>query len=83
MSRAGQAYCWGTMEGERLAIRVIEEAAAYRRGLEEAFVGAGHRVADEDDAPELVLVAWRVAADCGRLEAWAAKAPVRGAGGAG
>jgi len=64
------------MSGERLTIRVIEGAAAYRRGLEEAFVAAGHRVADEDDAAELVLVAMRVAADCGRLEAWAAKAPV-------
>jgi len=64
------------MSGERLTIRVVEEAAAYRRGLEEAFVAAGHRVADEDDAPELVLVAMRVAADCGRLEAWSAKAPV-------
>jgi DNA-binding NarL/FixJ family response regulator len=64
------------MSAERLVIRVVEEAAAYRRGLEEAFVAAGHRVADEDDAPELVLVAMRVAADCGRLEAWSAKAPV-------
>jgi len=64
------------MSGDRLTIRVVEEAPAYRRGLEEAFTAAGHRVAGEDDAPELVLVALRVAADCGRLESWAAKAPV-------
>jgi DNA-binding NarL/FixJ family response regulator len=60
----------------RLTIRVVEEAAAYRRGLEEAFTGAGHRVAGEDDVPELVLVAMRVAADCGRLETWSAQARV-------
>lgn len=64
------------MEDERLAIRVIEEAASYRRGLEEAFVGAGHRVAAEEETADLVLVAWRSAADCARLEAWAARARV-------
>src|SRR4030042_3857 len=57
------------MSGDRLTIRVVEEAPAYRRGLEEAFTAAGHRVAEEDDAPELVLVALRVAADGGRLGA--------------
>jgi DNA-binding NarL/FixJ family response regulator len=60
------------MDGDRLTIRVIEEAAAYRRGLEEAFAAAGHRVAGEDDTADLVLVSWRVAADCARLESWAA-----------
>ena len=67
---------WGLMEGERLSIRVIEEAAAYRRGLEEAFVGAGHRVAVEEEDADLVLVSWRTVADCARLESWAAQAPV-------
>lgn len=62
--------------GDRLTVRVVEEAAAYRRGLEEAFAGAGHRVAGEDEVPDLALVALRVAADCGRLEAWSVKAPV-------
>ena len=62
--------------GDRLSVRVVEEAAAYRRGLEEAFAGAGHRVAGEDEVPDLALVALRVAADCGRLEGWSAKAPV-------
>jgi len=67
---------WGLMEGERLSIRVIEEAAAYRRGLEEAFVGAGHRVAVEEEDADLVLVSWRTVADCARLESWAAQARV-------
>ena len=67
---------WGLMEGERLSIRVIEEAAAYRRGLEEAFVGAGHRVAGEEEDADLVLVSWRTVADCARLESWAAQARV-------
>jgi DNA-binding NarL/FixJ family response regulator len=62
--------------GGRLSVRVVEEAAAYRRGLEEAFAGAGHRVAGEDEVPDLALVALRVAADCARLEAWSGKAPV-------
>jgi len=66
----------GVVEGEVLAIRVIEEAAAYRRGLEEAFVGAGHRVAAEEEAADLVLVSWRGAADCSRLETWSARARV-------
>ena len=61
---------------DRLTIRVVEEAAAYRRGLEEAFAGAGYRVAGEDEVPDLALVAMRVAADCARLEGWSAKAPV-------
>ena len=62
--------------GDRLSVRVVEEAAAYRRGLEEAFAGAGHRVAGEDEVPDLALVALRVVADCARLEGWSAKAPV-------
>lgn len=66
----------GVVEGEVLAIRVIEEAAAYRRGLEEAFVGAGHRVAIEEEAADLVLVSWRGASDCSRLETWSARARV-------
>lgn len=60
----------------RLTVRVVEEAAAYRRGLEEAFAAAGHRVAAEEEVPDLALVAMRVAADCGRLDAWSARAPV-------
>jgi DNA-binding NarL/FixJ family response regulator len=64
------------MSGERLTVRVVEEAAAYRRGLEEAFVAAGHRVAAGEEVPDLALVAMRVAADCARLEAWSVKAPV-------
>lgn len=64
------------MTGSRLTVRVVEEAAAYRRGLEEAFIAAGHRVAGEEESPDLALVAMRVAADCARLEAWSARAPV-------
>jgi DNA-binding NarL/FixJ family response regulator len=64
------------MNGESLAIRVVEEAAAYRRGLEESFVGAGHRVAADEETADLVLVSWRTAADCARLESWAARARV-------
>ena len=64
------------MEGDRLSVRVIEEAAAYRRGLEEAFAGAGHRVAAEDEEADLVLVSWRAASDCARLETWSARARV-------
>ncbi|MBN2112988.1 MAG: response regulator transcription factor [Acidimicrobiia bacterium] len=64
------------MEGERLAIRVIEEAAAYRRGLEEAFVGAGHRVAGEEETADLVLVSWRSAADCAALDLWSGRGRV-------
>lgn len=64
------------MNSGRLTVRVVEEAAAYRRGLEEAFSAAGHRVAAEEQVPDLALVAMRVAADCARLEAWSAKAPV-------
>lgn len=62
--------------GEPLAVRVVEEAVAYRRGLEQAFAAAGHLVAADDEAPDLALVAMRVAADCARLETWAARAPV-------
>ena len=47
----------------RLSVRVVEEAAAYRRGLEEAFAGVGHRVAEEDEVPDLALVALRVSAE--------------------
>lgn len=65
-----------TAGGDRLVVRVVEEAPAYRRGLEEALAGAGHRVAEEDEAPDLALVTLRVAADCGRLESWSARAPV-------
>lgn len=61
---------------DRLSVRVVEEAASYRRGLEEAFAGVGHRVAGEDELPDLALVALRVAADCARLEGWSAKARV-------
>ena len=43
------------MDGDRLTIRVIEEAASYRRGLEEAFTAAGHRVAGEDEVADLIL----------------------------
>lgn len=64
------------MEGERLTIRVIEEAAAYRRGLEEAFVADGHRVAAEEETADLVLVAWRGPGDCARLESWSARGRV-------
>lgn len=64
------------MDGAKLTIRVIEEAAAYRRGLEEAFVGAGHRVAAEEAEADLVLVSWRSVGDCGRLESWAAQSRV-------
>lgn len=63
-------------ESGRLSVRVVEEAAAYRRGLEEAFAGAGHQVAEEEETPDLALVALRVSADCARLEAWARRAPV-------
>jgi DNA-binding NarL/FixJ family response regulator len=66
----------GGMSGERLTVRVVEEAAAYRRGLEEAFSAAGHRVAQDEEVPDLALVAMRVAADCARLESWSRKAPV-------
>lgn len=75
-ARAANRRSLEGMSGERLTIRVVEEAAAYRRGLEEAFAGAGHRVAGEEETPDLVLVALRVAADCGRLEAWSSRAPV-------
>jgi DNA-binding NarL/FixJ family response regulator len=64
------------MQGARLVVRVVEEAAAYRRGLEEAFSAAGHRVAGEEDAADLVLVSWRGAADCSLLESWAGRARV-------
>jgi DNA-binding NarL/FixJ family response regulator len=64
------------MEGDRLIVRVIEEAAAYRRGLEEAFAGVGHRVAGEDEDADLVLVSWRAPTDCNRLELWSKRARV-------
>jgi DNA-binding NarL/FixJ family response regulator len=73
---AREARTLEQVKGDRLSVRVVEEAAAYRRGLEEAFAGAGHRVAGEDEVPDLALVALRVAADCARLEAWSSKAPV-------
>jgi DNA-binding NarL/FixJ family response regulator len=59
-----------------LSVRVIEEAAAYRRGLEEAFSKAGHRVAGEEERADLVLVSWRAMSDCALLESWAAKGRV-------
>lgn len=64
------------MTSDRLSVRVVEEAAAYRRGLEEAFVAAGHRVAAEEEVPDLALVAMRVAADCARMDSWAARTSV-------
>lgn len=73
---AGETRSPGDRSGDRLGVRVVEEAAAYRRGLEEAFSGAGHRVAGDDETPDLALVAMRVPADCARLEAWAKRAPV-------
>jgi len=64
------------MEGDGLTVRVVEEAAAYRHGLEDAFKEAGHRVAGDAEAADLVLVSWRGTADCGRLEDWASRARV-------
>ena len=64
------------MSDDRLTVRVVEEAAAYRHGLEEAFARAGHRVAGDEEAADLVLVSWRSASDCSRLEEWAERSRV-------
>jgi hypothetical protein len=59
----------------RLVVRVVEEAAAYRRGLEAAFVGAGHRVST-DDASDVVLVSHRDSSGCEQAVRWAQEAEV-------
>jgi DNA-binding NarL/FixJ family response regulator len=51
-----------------LTVRVVEAAAAYRRGLEGAFTAAGHRLARGQEKAAVLLVAHRGREDCSQLE---------------